>query len=143
MTESRTAAYHSALDTVDFFTDNAVLHDPYEYLAAMHEECPVRRRTAMPFEETTAIVTGGASGLGLAITEALAARGTKVAVFDVQAEQLHAQVSLLTDEGATVSGYVVDASNRAEVENTSSCVRTSPPMSPTKSSASTEDGEHE
>ena len=37
----------------------------------------------MPFEGTAAIVTGGASGLGLAITEALAARGTKVAIFDI------------------------------------------------------------
>ena len=45
----------------------------------------------MPFEGTTAIVTGGASGLGLAITEALAARGTKVAMFDIQAEQLAAE----------------------------------------------------
>ena len=28
---------------VDFFTDNTVLHDPYEYLAAVRNECPVRR----------------------------------------------------------------------------------------------------
>ena len=46
----------------------------------------------MPFEDTTAIVTGGASGLGLAITEALAARGTKVAMFDIQADEIDAEV---------------------------------------------------
>jgi cytochrome P450 len=31
------------IDEVDFFTDNTVLHDPYGYLAAMRNECPVRR----------------------------------------------------------------------------------------------------
>lgn len=69
----------------------------------------------MPFEGTTAIVTGGAAGLGLAISEALAARGTKVAIFDVQAEQLQQQVARLRGEGATVNGYVVDVSDRGQV----------------------------
>ncbi len=31
------------IDAVDFFTDDTVLHDPYEYLAAVRNECPVRR----------------------------------------------------------------------------------------------------
>ncbi|WP_240760893.1 cytochrome P450 [Mycolicibacterium sp. CR10] len=30
-------------DAVDFFTDNRLLHDPYDYLAALREQCPVRR----------------------------------------------------------------------------------------------------
>jgi len=33
----------SDVDSVDFFTDNAVLHDPYDYLAALRGECPIRR----------------------------------------------------------------------------------------------------
>ncbi|MET8650793.1 cytochrome P450 [Nocardia aurea] len=33
----------SDVDAVDFFTDNAVLHDPYDYLAALRGECPIRR----------------------------------------------------------------------------------------------------
>lgn len=70
----------------------------------------------MPFEGTTAIVTGGASGLGLAITEALVARGTRVAVFDVQAGLLDTEVARLREEGATVNGYVVDVSDRFLVE---------------------------
>ncbi len=69
----------------------------------------------MPFEGTTAIVTGGASGLGLAITEALVARGTNVAVFDVQRDELHAQVARLGADGGKVSGHVVDVSDRAQV----------------------------
>jgi cytochrome P450 len=31
------------VDAVDFFTDNEVLHDPYEYLTAVRDQCPVRR----------------------------------------------------------------------------------------------------
>ncbi len=42
MTEQLTPA---DLDTVDFFTDDELLHDPYDYLAALRNECPVRRET--------------------------------------------------------------------------------------------------
>lgn len=31
------------LDAVDFFTNNELLHDPYDYLAALRDECPLRR----------------------------------------------------------------------------------------------------
>jgi cytochrome P450 family 150 subfamily A5 len=31
------------LDAVDFFIDNTLLSDPYDYLAAVRSECPVRR----------------------------------------------------------------------------------------------------
>lgn len=77
----------------------------------------------MPFEDTTAIVTGGAAGLGLAITEALTARGTKVAIFDIAADEIETQVDRLRREGAKVAGYVVDVSNRAAVESAVAQVR--------------------
>lgn len=70
----------------------------------------------MPFEDTTAIVTGGAAGLGLAITEALTARGAKVAIFDITADEIDRQVERLRSDGAKVAGYVVDVSNRGAVE---------------------------
>lgn len=54
-------------------------------------------------------------GLGLAITEALANRGTNVAVFDVAAEEIDAQVTRLRDAGAKINGYQVDVSDRAQV----------------------------
>ncbi|WP_414686529.1 cytochrome P450, partial [Mycobacterium sp.] len=51
MTESHVSA---DIDVVDFFTDNRLLHDPYEYLAAMRRRCPVRRE---PFHDVV-MVTG-------------------------------------------------------------------------------------
>ncbi len=69
----------------------------------------------MPFGRTTAIVTGGAQGLGLAIAEALAGRGTKVAVFDLDTAQLDAEVARLREQGGTVTGYTVDVSDRGQV----------------------------
>lgn len=69
----------------------------------------------MPFDNTTAIVTGGAQGLGLAITEALAERGTKVAIFDLATDQLASEVARMRGQGATVNGYAVDVSDRNQV----------------------------
>ena len=77
----------------------------------------------MPFEDTTAVVTGGAAGLGLAISEALAARGAKVAIFDITADVVDEQVHRLRSGGAKVAGYVVDVSDRAAVESAVSEVR--------------------
>ena len=77
----------------------------------------------MPFQGTTAIVTGGASGIGLAIVEALAARGTKVAIFDIQKDNLDTQVERLRGEGATVAGHVVDVSDRGQIEDAVAQVR--------------------
>ena len=71
----------------------------------------------MPFDGTTAIVTGGASGIGLAITEALARRGTKVAIFDLQEELLAAEVDRLRHDGLVVSGHRVDVSDRTQIEH--------------------------
>ncbi|UUO01986.1 SDR family oxidoreductase [Mycolicibacterium novocastrense] len=77
----------------------------------------------MPFEDTTAIVTGGAAGLGLAITEALTARGAKVAIFDISTDEIETQVDRLRRDGAKVAGYAVDVSNRAAVESAVAQVR--------------------
>jgi NAD(P)-dependent dehydrogenase (short-subunit alcohol dehydrogenase family) len=69
------------------------------------------------FAGRTAIVTGGASGIGLAITEALASRGAAVAVFDIQPEGMNEQVERLRSLGHTVNGYEVDVTDRAVVDD--------------------------
>lgn len=77
----------------------------------------------MPFENTTAIVTGGAQGLGLAIAEALAARGSKIAIFDLAADRIDAEVARLREQSATVNGYPVDVSDRSQVRTAVEQVR--------------------
>ena len=77
----------------------------------------------MPFDGTTAIVTGGASGIGLAISEALAGRGCSVAMLDVQKDALDEQTDRLRVLGRTVSGYVCDVTDRPGVEATVEQVR--------------------
>ena len=77
----------------------------------------------MPFDGTTAIVTGGASGIGLAITEALAARGCSVAVLDLQRSALDEQIERLRGGGVQVRGYECDVTDRPGVEATVDAVR--------------------
>lgn len=49
------------IDTSDFFTDNELLADPYDYLAAMREECPLRRE---PHHDVV-MVTGYDEGVAI------------------------------------------------------------------------------
>lgn len=49
------------IDNRDFFTDNELLADPYDYLAAMREECPVRRE---PHHDVV-MVTGYDEGVAI------------------------------------------------------------------------------
>ena len=77
----------------------------------------------MPFVDTTAVVTGGAQGLGLAIAEALASRGTKVAIFDVATDRIASEVARLREAGGTVNGHTVDVSDRSGVQSAVEQVR--------------------
>ena len=65
-----------------------------------------------------AVVTGGASGIGLGIVEHLARAGHRVALFDVQAE---AVAKAAADLG--VVGHVVDVGDRAAVDAAVASVR--------------------
>jgi NAD(P)-dependent dehydrogenase (short-subunit alcohol dehydrogenase family) len=58
------------------------------------------------FDGLTAIVTGGASGIGLATAQLLAARGAKVAVFDLHIDSLPPELH----------GFVADVSSRESVD---------------------------
>lgn len=55
----------------------------------------------------TALVTGGAQGIGLAIAKRLANDGAKVAIFDINEEKARASADDMKEQGLTVlSGYV-------------------------------------
>ena len=73
--------------------------------------------------DRVAVVTGGASGIGGAITRRLAERGHKVAVFDRQPDTLKAHVAELQELGHAVSGYEVDVTDRAAVDSAVASVR--------------------
>ena len=63
-----------------------------------------------------AIVTGGASGIGLAITERLAADGNAVAVFDRDGTAAEAAAEKIEAGGGTAIGVTVDVTDRAQID---------------------------
>jgi 2-hydroxycyclohexanecarboxyl-CoA dehydrogenase len=70
----------------------------------------------MSFAGSTAIVTGGASGIGLAISERLARDGAKVSVFDLDPDQAGRAVQGIRDAGGEAIACEVDVSDRAQVD---------------------------
>jgi 3-hydroxybutyrate dehydrogenase len=73
--------------------------------------------TDKPFQDRVAIVTGAASGIGLAIAERLVADGARVVISDIQAEAGHAAAARL--EALFVEGDLSDRANcKALVERT-------------------------
>ncbi|AFS13425.1 MULTISPECIES: SDR family NAD(P)-dependent oxidoreductase [Mycobacterium] len=62
-----------------------------------------------------AVITGGASGIGAAISGRLARRGHKVALFDQAGDTLKQQVDALQNNGSDARGYEVDVTDRAAV----------------------------
>ena len=62
------------------------------------------------------IVTGGASGLGLAYGEVLAAHGARVTLIDVDEAALPREVARLEGEGLDVRGAVVDVTDHAALD---------------------------
>jgi NAD(P)-dependent dehydrogenase (short-subunit alcohol dehydrogenase family) len=62
------------------------------------------------------IVTGGASGLGLAYGEVLAAHGARVTLIDVDADGVAAQAARLRSEGLDVRGAVADVTDHVGLD---------------------------
>ncbi|MGW1247619.1 SDR family NAD(P)-dependent oxidoreductase [Streptomyces sp. NPDC002535] len=74
-------------------------------------------RTADPreFAGKAALVTGGASGIGLAVARRLAAAGAAVAVADHDADRAAAAVAELTERGATALAVTMDVTDDGSV----------------------------
>ena len=65
--------------------------------------------------ERAALVTGGARGIGLAIVEALADRGDRVTIADVDLENARASAADLEQRGRRVSAVALDVSDVEQV----------------------------
>jgi NAD(P)-dependent dehydrogenase (short-subunit alcohol dehydrogenase family) len=63
-----------------------------------------------------AVVTGGASGIGLAFTEALAANGARVTLLDVHAQRIDTETKRLRAAGFDVRGKVVDVTDHKTLD---------------------------
>ncbi|MGH6990339.1 MAG: SDR family NAD(P)-dependent oxidoreductase [Stellaceae bacterium] len=63
-----------------------------------------------------AIVTGGASGIGLAFTEVLAENGARVTMLDIHDERLDTETKRLKAKGWEVRGMKVDVADHAALD---------------------------
>jgi NAD(P)-dependent dehydrogenase (short-subunit alcohol dehydrogenase family) len=68
------------------------------------------------FRDRVAVVTGAASGIGLALAERFAGEGMKVALADIEAPALERAVAGLKEKGAAVIGVRTDVSAAADVD---------------------------
>ncbi|MGH3135508.1 MAG: SDR family NAD(P)-dependent oxidoreductase [Gaiellaceae bacterium] len=62
------------------------------------------------------VVTGAASGLGLAMSEILAECGARVTLADVDADRLESSTASLAERGGAARSFVVDVSDEAQVQ---------------------------
>lgn len=69
----------------------------------------------MELKGATAVITGGAMGIGLATAHRLVAEGCAVALWDIQPEALANAARELHARGGTVSTYICDVTDKAAV----------------------------
>ena len=62
----------------------------------------------------TALVTGGASGIGLAIAKAFAGAGAHVHILDLNGEQADQAARAIRDGGGQATSHAVDVSDQAQ-----------------------------
>jgi NAD(P)-dependent dehydrogenase (short-subunit alcohol dehydrogenase family) len=63
-----------------------------------------------------AVVTGGASGIGLALTEALAGNGARVTMLDVHPQRIESETKRLRGAGLDVRGKVLDVTDHEALD---------------------------
>ncbi len=63
-----------------------------------------------------AVVTGGASGIGLALTEALAANDARVTMLDIHQQRIESEIKRLRGAGLDVRGKVLDVTDHKALD---------------------------
>ncbi|MFT5470919.1 MAG: 2-keto-3-deoxy-L-fuconate dehydrogenase [Verrucomicrobiales bacterium] len=76
----------------------------------------------LEFNNKTAIVTGGASGIGLAIARRFAEGGAAVEILDLNEADLDSAAAGIRESGGEVSTSVCDVSNAAQVDEVISAI---------------------
>jgi 3-oxoacyl-[acyl-carrier protein] reductase len=71
---------------------------------------------ARELEQQVAFVTGGATGIGLAVSRALAARGATVAIFARNAARAEAAAEAIRKAGGQAKAWAADVSKAASVD---------------------------
>lgn len=69
----------------------------------------------MELQGKVAVVTGAASGIGLAAAERFVAEGMSVVLADIEGDELRAQVDRLKGDGAPVTAFEFDVSDAEQV----------------------------
>jgi NAD(P)-dependent dehydrogenase (short-subunit alcohol dehydrogenase family) len=77
----------------------------------------------MPFTNKTVLITGAGSGIGRATAETLARQGARVAVADINPRLAEETVNTIRQVGGTASAFVVDVSQRPQIDTTVAAVR--------------------
>ncbi len=78
----------------------------------------------MSLKGKTAVVTGGASGIGRAISLHLAKDGAAIAVWDLDADKAQETVALITEAGGRAIACIGDASSAAGIQSALDRTRT-------------------
>ena len=68
------------------------------------------------FEGKTAVITGGASGIGLAMGECFAAQGMNIVLADIEEDKLKAATAGLEAKGAKCIGQLTDVADPGQVQ---------------------------
>jgi NAD(P)-dependent dehydrogenase (short-subunit alcohol dehydrogenase family) len=78
---------------------------------------PEQGVSARELQSQVAFVTGGATGIGLAISRALAARGATVAIFARNATRAEAAAEAIRKSGGKANAFAADVSKAASVDS--------------------------
>lgn len=73
--------------------------------------------TAFSLKGQTAIITGGARGIGAAVAQGMAQSGASIALFDRDADAVHAMAQQLNAQGFFAQAYEVDVTNEHSIES--------------------------
>ena len=67
------------------------------------------------FKGCTAVITGGASGIGLAVARRLGEEGANIVIGDIEAEALDRAATALDNAGIPVEAVVTDVAQRDQI----------------------------